>query len=42
MFTEERLEQILNILDKNGRVKVKDLSELFNVFRILKYQFFSS
>ena len=31
MFTEERLEQILNILDKNGRVKVKDLSELFNV-----------
>ncbi|MCM0650241.1 DeoR/GlpR family DNA-binding transcription regulator [Clostridium swellfunianum] len=31
MFTEERLEQILNILSKNGRVKVKELSELFNV-----------
>lgn len=31
MFTEERLEQILNILNKNGRVKVKELSEKFNV-----------
>ena len=31
MFTEERLEQILNILNKNGRVKVKELSEQFNV-----------
>lgn len=31
MFTEERLEQILNILNKNGRVKVKELSALFNV-----------
>jgi DeoR/GlpR family transcriptional regulator of sugar metabolism len=31
MFTEERLEQILNILNKNDRVKVKDLSERFNV-----------
>lgn len=31
MFTEERLEQILNILNKNGRVKVKELSERFNV-----------
>lgn len=31
MFTEERLEQILYILNKNGRVKVKELSERFNV-----------
>lgn len=31
MFTEERLELILNILNKNGRVKVKELSEEFNV-----------
>lgn len=31
MFTEERLEQILELLNKNGRVKVKELSELFNV-----------
>ncbi|MGL4570523.1 MAG: DeoR/GlpR family DNA-binding transcription regulator [Clostridium sp.] len=31
MFTEERLEQILNILNKNGRVKVKELSDQFNV-----------
>lgn len=31
MFTEERLELILNILNKNGRVKVKELSEQFNV-----------
>ncbi|OPJ63640.1 DeoR/GlpR family DNA-binding transcription regulator [Clostridium chromiireducens] len=31
MFTEERLEHILNILNKNGRVKVKELSEQFNV-----------
>lgn len=31
MFIEERLEQILNILSKNGRVKVNELSELFNV-----------
>lgn len=31
MFTEERLEQILNILNKNYRVKVNELSELFNV-----------
>lgn len=31
MFIEERLEQILNILNKNGRVKVNELSELFNV-----------
>lgn len=31
MFTEERHEQILNLLNKNGRVKVKDLSEIFKV-----------
>lgn len=31
MFTEERLEQILNTLNKNGRVKVKELSNQFNV-----------
>lgn len=31
MFIEERLEQILDILNKNGRVKVKELSQLFNV-----------
>jgi len=31
MFTEERLEKILELLNKNGRVKVKELSELFNV-----------
>lgn len=31
MFTEERLEQIISIINKNGRVKVKELSELFNV-----------
>ncbi|OAA91561.1 DeoR/GlpR family DNA-binding transcription regulator [Clostridium ljungdahlii] len=31
MFTEERLEQILSILNENGRVKVKELSERFNV-----------
>jgi DeoR/GlpR family transcriptional regulator of sugar metabolism len=31
MFTEERLEQILNMLNKNGRVSVKELSERFNV-----------
>lgn len=31
MFTEERLEQILDILNKNGRVNVKELSEQFNV-----------
>lgn len=31
MFTEERLEQILEMLNKNGRVKVKELSEFFNV-----------
>lgn len=31
MFTEERLEQILSILNRNGRVKVKELSEQFNV-----------
>lgn len=31
MFTEERLEQISDILNKNGRVKVKELSEQFNV-----------
>lgn len=31
MFTEERLEQILDILNENGRVKVKELSELFKV-----------
>ena len=31
MFTEERLEQILNILNENGRIKVKELSERFNV-----------
>lgn len=31
MFTEERLEQILHMLNKNGRVKVKELSEYFNV-----------
>ncbi|MFL0247308.1 DeoR/GlpR family DNA-binding transcription regulator [Candidatus Clostridium stratigraminis] len=31
MFIEERHEQILNILNKNGRVNVKDLSEIFKV-----------
>lgn len=31
MFIEERLEQILIMLSKNGRIKVKELSELFNV-----------
>ena len=31
MFTEERLEQILSILNENGRIKVKELSEQFNV-----------
>lgn len=31
MFIEERLEEILNILNENGRVKVKDLSKRFNV-----------
>ncbi|MBW9156838.1 MULTISPECIES: DeoR/GlpR family DNA-binding transcription regulator [Clostridium] len=31
MFTEERLEQILSILNKTGRIKVKDLSQRFNV-----------
>lgn len=31
MFTEERLEQILSILNETGRIKVKDLSERFNV-----------
>lgn len=31
MFTEERLEQILDILNKSGRVNVKELSEQFNV-----------
>lgn len=31
MFTEERHEQILNLLNNNGRVKVKDLSEIFKV-----------
>ena len=31
MFTEERLEQILSILNKTGRIKVKELSERFNV-----------
>lgn len=31
MFTEERLEQILSILNETGRIKVKELSERFNV-----------
>ena len=31
MFTEERLEEILNILNIEGKVKVKDLSQKFNV-----------
>ncbi|MBU3090058.1 DeoR/GlpR family DNA-binding transcription regulator [Clostridium gasigenes] len=31
MFTEERLEQILKILNETGRIKVKELSERFNV-----------
>lgn len=31
MFTEERLEQILSILNETGRIKVKELSEKFNV-----------
>lgn len=31
MFTEERLQQILNMLNETGRVKVKELSERFNV-----------
>lgn len=31
MFTEERLNEILNILNTHGKVKVKDLSQKFNV-----------
>ncbi|MBU3107503.1 DeoR/GlpR family DNA-binding transcription regulator [Clostridium gasigenes] len=31
MFTEERLEHILSILSETGRIKVKELSERFNV-----------
>lgn len=31
MFTEERLEAILNILKEEGKVKVKELSQKFNV-----------
>ena len=31
MFTEERLEAILNILNEEGKVKVKDLSQRYNV-----------
>lgn len=31
MFTEERYEYILNLLNKNGKVLVKDLSKEFNV-----------
>ncbi|MCY6959015.1 DeoR/GlpR family DNA-binding transcription regulator [Clostridium brassicae] len=31
MFIEERLEEILNILNETGRVKVKELSKKFNV-----------
>lgn len=31
MFTEERLDEILNILNMQGKVKVKDLSQRFNV-----------
>lgn len=31
MFTEERLESIIQLLHANGRVKVKELSEKFNV-----------
>ena len=31
MFTEERLDEILNILNIEGKVKVKDLSQKFNV-----------
>ncbi|SHK07884.1 transcriptional regulator, DeoR family [Clostridium cavendishii DSM 21758] len=31
MFAEERLNEILNMLNENGRIKVKDLSEKFKV-----------
>jgi Transcriptional regulators of sugar metabolism len=31
MFTEERLEAILNLLNEEGKVKVKELSQRFNV-----------
>lgn len=31
MFTEERLEAILNILNEEGKVKVKELSKRFNI-----------
>jgi DeoR family glycerol-3-phosphate regulon repressor len=31
MFTEERLDAILNILNEEGKVKVKELSQKFNV-----------
>ena len=31
MFTEERHEHILNLLNNNGKVLVKDLSKEFNV-----------
>ncbi|MBL4934328.1 DeoR/GlpR transcriptional regulator [Clostridium sp. YIM B02515] len=31
MFTEERIEQILDMLNKNGRVRVNELSKFFNV-----------
>ena len=31
MFAEERLDQILNILNSEGKIKVKNLSQHFNV-----------
>lgn len=31
MFIEERLNNIMRLLQENGRIKVKDLSELYNV-----------
>ena len=31
MFLEERQEAILNLLSRDGKVRVKDLSEMFKV-----------
>ncbi|UEC20112.1 DeoR family transcriptional regulator [Clostridium septicum] len=31
MFAEERLEEILKLINKEGRIFVKDLSQKFNV-----------
>lgn len=31
MFIEERYNEILNLLHKNGKVNVKDLSQIFDV-----------